>query len=417
MADITVYLDKRTMRADDSYPVKIIVYHEGDNRKYGLKKRTSLTEQEWEKVNSKNLKNENLIKIKKYIESEKRRAEDIIKLIDDSFSFDLFRSLFCPSKHISNNQQEEINTLWEIWETHIKNLKKENRIGLSENYRDSLKSFKRHSPEITINEITPKYLERYEKWMIENNRSTTTISMYVRNLCAILNMAIRDNLFSKEAYPFGKKSDGKYEIPYGRNKKKAINVDFLKILKSAQCVTEEQEFAKDIWFFSLYCNGMNMVDIFNLKYKDIQDDFFYFFRKKTSLTRKNQKAIEIYISKEVHDIIAKWGNSDKSPENYVFNVFSDLMTPEEQFRVKKNKIRSINSYMKNLCKKNDLNIKISTYFARHSFATLLKNSGTSIEEIAEGLGHGDVRVTRDYLDSFPKEHKKETAKKLSTLLS
>lgn len=76
--------------------------------------------------------------------------------------------------------------------------------------------------------------------------------------------------------------------------------------------------------------------------------------------------------------------------------------------------------MKRLCKNNGLtglDKDISTYFARHSWATLLKNSGTTTEEISEGLGHSNLRTTKDYLDSFPQEHKKETTKKLLSLIS
>ena len=124
------------------------------------------------------------------------------------------------------------------------------------------------------------------------------------------------------------------------------------------------------------------------------------------------------LQQNIAKIIKIWGNSDKSGDNYIFIKYSNYLCPLMKNNLKKlNTIRSINGYMKWLGKKLEVNTKITTYFAQHSWATLLKNSGTTTEKISEGLGHSNLRTTKDYLDSFPQEHKKETAKKLSTLLS
>jgi len=69
-----------------------------------------------------------------------------------------------------------------------------------------------------------------------------------------------------------------------------------------------------------------------------------------------------------------------------------------------------------LGKRLEINDHLTTYVARHSYATLLKFIGTSIEEISESLGHTNISTTKSYLDSFPKEHKKATSKKLSALI-
>jgi site-specific recombinase XerD len=55
---------------------------------------------------------------------------------------------------------------------------------------------------------------------------------------------------------------------------------------------------------------------------------------------------------------------------------------------------------------------VTTYSARHSFSTVLKRSGASVEFISEALGHTDVRTTESYLDSFENELKKEFSNSL-----
>jgi site-specific recombinase XerD len=69
----------------------------------------------------------------------------------------------------------------------------------------------------------------------------------------------------------------------------------------------------------------------------------------------------------------------------------------------------INKYVKQIAKEVEINKGVTTYYARHSFATVLKRSGAKIEMISELLGHSSVHVTESYLDSFEKEHiQKET---------
>jgi site-specific recombinase XerD len=69
----------------------------------------------------------------------------------------------------------------------------------------------------------------------------------------------------------------------------------------------------------------------------------------------------------------------------------------------------INKYVKQIAKEVEINKDVTTYYARHSFAAVLKRSGAKIEMISELLGHSSVNVTESYLDSFEKEHiQKET---------
>ena len=48
-------------------------------------------------------------------------------------------------------------------------------------------------------------------------------------------------------------------------------------------------------------------------------------------------------------------------------------------------------------------MNLTTYVARHSFATILKRSGVDIGLISELMGHADITTTKIYLDSFDEE--------------
>ena len=62
--------------------------------------------------------------------------------------------------------------------------------------------------------------------------------------------------------------------------------------------------------------------------------------------------------------------------------------------------RYVNKYLKKIGEYLDISLKLTSYVARHSFATILKNSGVNISLISEMLGHTDLKTTQIYLDSF-----------------
>ena len=122
--------------------------------------------------------------------------------------------------------------------------------------------------------------------------------------------------------------------------------------------------------------------------------------------------ITIPITEDIRRIIKKRGNLDNSPENFVFPVLTKGLTPfQERYKVAW-RVTKTNSHMKKIGEKLKIEKHITTYTARHSFATILKRSGVSTEFISESLGHKDLKITETYLDSFENEQKIEVAKHL-----
>ena len=78
----------------------------------------------------------------------------------------------------------------------------------------------------------------------------------------------------------------------------------------------------------------------------------------------------------------------------------------------KNFIKFVNQHIKKLCLANDITTEVSTYWARHTFATLAVRNGASLEFIQESLGHGDLKTTQGYFAGFDNEAKKEFAGKI-----
>lgn len=293
----------------------------------------------------------------------------------------------------------------------VRSLLTEGRAGTAESYQCSRSSLKAFSPNATFADITPDFLRKYEKWMLGNEKSVTTIGIYLRNLRALINSAISDGMLLKELYPFGKK---KYEIPTSNNIKKALNLkDISNIYHYKPLPGSTAEKVKDFWVFLYLCNGINVKDFCLLKYKDLHDDVIEFQRAKTARTKRKMEPIRVTILDEMKHIINKWGNQPREKNNYVFPVLTNGLTPEHEREIIKLMTKLINKHMRYITQTLKINSTVTTYVARHSYATVMKRSGASTEFIGEALGHSNVRTTQAYLSSFEDKHKKEMAKALT----
>jgi integrase/recombinase XerD len=242
--------------------------------------------------------------------------------------------------------------------------------------------------------------------------SIIPVGIYLRPLRAIINQAVSEGLISKENhYAFGK---GKYQIPSARNIKKALTLEELgKIYHYTAVYNSWQEKARDFFLFSYLGSGINVKDIALLKFQNIDGDNIRFIRAKTQdTTRTGSKILSIHISADIRRIIDRWKNQQEAPENYLFPILQIDFTPSTIRKVIQQFTKMMNKYLNVISSEVGLNKHITTYFARHSFATVSKRNGTSIAMISESLGHSSQKTTTSYLDSFEDDAKKDMQEKL-----
>jgi integrase len=145
---------------------------------------------------------------------------------------------------------------------------------------------------------------------------------------------------------------------------------------------------------------MNVKDILSLKFKNIDGDNILYDRAKTSKTVQNPKPIIINLLPQTIEILNRWGNKKTNKNDYVFPIYRDDLTDEQKQQTKHQFIKTINKYMKLIGEEIGYDKPLTTYAARHSFATILKRSGAPTELISESLGHKSLKTTEAYLDSF-----------------
>ena len=156
------------------------------------------------------------------------------------------------------------------------------------------------------------------------------------------------------------------------------------------------EFARDIFLFSYFSAGINFKDIATLRYNDMEEDRIFYRRHKTG------KAMTCRLHPQAKEIIAKYTRSEVIQEDYIFPILDrQIHRTEQQIHNRVHKVLvHINRELKEWSKQLGLAMNLTTYVARHTFATVLKRSGVSVALISESLGHSDLSTTQIYLDSF-----------------
>jgi integrase len=160
---------------------------------------------------------------------------------------------------------------------------------------------------------------------------------------------------------------------------------------------------------------MNFADIIELKPENISGDYLHFIRAKTKRTKKKDlRPIRVGLNPKALQIIKRQQNLD--PANpYLFPVLEEGLSPVTIKHRCQRFIKWVNKHMDIIRIELEIEQKIGTYVARHSFSTVLKRKGVSTEFIKESLGHSSLVTTESYLDSFTDDVKLQYANLLTDL--
>ena len=380
------------------FPVCLVVYFNGAKRRY--RTNVDLTEDQWIKIKSPKLRDEKLKEKRADIQSFIRKAEAAGKKLHE-FTFEAFEEEYFKKKQISTIDisfkdctkgfMEEKANEWSIKTTLM--------------YETILASVGEFQSNLRMKGITPDFLRQYENHLSSEKKSISTKGIYLRQIRAVCNYAIRKKYITREKYPFTN-----YSVPAAQKNKRALSNDDLKSLIEFKTEVPEEQKAIDFWTFSYLGNGMNFKDIAMLRYSDIKGENIKFYRSKTRSTNKGeQKEISIFLLPRMLEIIQRWGSVNKTGKEYIFPILHDGMGAREENAAIAQFVKTTNKYLKHVTDSLEWSNKVTTYFARHSYATRLKRAGVPIAYISDSLGHVNIATTENYLSSFTDETVKSNA--------
>ena len=392
MATFHLELDKRVKLKNDRYNLCVRL---GMGNDIMYLKIVTITKDQYQQVFEKKVTDPKSVKFRKECNEFLSRCEDAFNDLKP-FNKKEYRKLV----YGKTDEKEESNDSLLLKDLITRYLESNPRSKLKTKsmYHTALNSFADYKEGISMTDITPDFLMDFEKSKRENGYSTATISTYMRHLRSIINhfMYVDKRLPGDFKYPFGK---GGYTIKNFRKSKPVMSNDEIqKVVDFNYFQNKEQEYARDIWLLLYRANGMNHADLLRLRWTDIKGEYIVFNRLKTENTRKNNvRDIVVPIYPKLRELIDKVGVKS-SP--FILGVLQEGYD-EKTFRNKKDwQQPKINKSLKYISEKLSLSVDLRLKTSRDSYATTLKRSGKSKDEIGEMMGHSNSQVTEFYLASL-----------------
>lgn len=387
MYSTAIILETRTPRKDKTNPVKLRVIINRVARYYGLG--VYLTETDFETAFTANPP----ANLKKIAIKLKAKEESAIKLLEkmEPPSFELFKQQF-TKRPISGTGNVKT-----YYQNYISEMKGKKRLGSASNYHYSLKALSDFTDieRLNFKDITPDFLNRFSQHLTDNEKSVSTVGVFMRPLRCIYNKAQNDKIISPDVYPFGLEAEKKYQIPSSEKHKRPLErweIERLGMYDGSPA----RNYYRDMFLISYFLCGINFADLLTMKWDQLNGDTITFLRSKTKTTAKKRNEIELFVNDQALEMIHKHGK----PGKYIFPVLSESDTPETIHLKIKNFIRLCNQSLKKIAKEIGINNKISTVWARHSAATHSLDAGATIGAISQALGHTDLKTTSTYISSL-----------------
>lgn len=268
------------------------------------------------------------------------------------------------------------------------------------------------SESVPIHEAyTAEVLKAYQSWLMERECAPNTISTYMRSLKAVYNRWTPPGTVDHNPTLF-KDVNTRVESPT----KRALTPQQMNELESTDLsrLTEEQQRTLAYFLLMFMLRGMPFIDLAHLRKTDMQGRTIVYTRHKTD------KPIIVDIPTEAMRLIRKF--KDRTDSVYLFPILEDKRNADKETDSSKAKggnqkrkesrkqyghyqaaLRNFNRSLEALMKGLLPGVKVSSYTARHTWATLAYHIGVPVEKISQSMGHSSILVTMAYLKPFDHE--------------
>lgn len=388
MVTIKVFLDKRKIKKDNTYPICLRIYHNGTSTTRSAK--IDLLESQWDDVKKSVKKiHPSSIALNRLLTKQVADLQSNLLIADD----DKVKEYLTPVK-VTGKPVEIKKTVYEFTNDLIAELRLDNKIGNAWVYESAVNALKKFHPDEKLywEKIDFQFLDKYNKHLLRSGAKHNTAFFYLRTLRAFFNKAIKHKLVDRNLYPFHD-----ITLKAERTKKRAIDKILISDIIQLDLPEGSSIWHVRNWFMlSFYLMGISFVDLALLKSEDIKKGRIYYKRQKTG------KQYDIKLVPQALAIIDQY---IKQPYGFILPIVNRrIKNDEEGLRLIKDRTRLANKYLKRMGMLIETDETITTYTSRHSWATICKKLGFSIEIIAECLGHEyGNKTTAVYLDSFDQD--------------
>ena len=261
-------------------------------------------------------------------------------------------------------------------------------VGTKNNYTNAVNRFIefRNQKDLTFSQMTADMMEMYQAWLWNRGVGQNTVSFYLRTLRTLHHKAVEaGQATSNDIFAH-------VQTANVRTAKRAISIkDIRNIEKLELQIGSSIDKARDLFLLSFYLRGMAFVDMAFLKKSDLKCGWVSYNRRKT------HQNLNIEWIKPMQAIIDKYAEQTKDSP-YMLPILTGKETsPYTQYR----KVEYNTNYnLKKIGKMIGLKIPLTTYVARHTWASIALHMNIPIATISEGMGHNSYKTTQIYLESI-----------------
>lgn len=288
----------------------------------------------------------------------------------------------------------------------MKDVKDEGQIS-KRNHLSTLKSsllkFSKNN-RLTFPDINTAFVKRFAAYLAKEGKKGNSSASYLATLSGVFNTAVEDELVGKDKSPFksatNKDGFNPRTMKTETTKRALSKLDFQKIINLETLPLTPLHDAKMFFLLSFYTRGANFTDMALWTKKNIQDNKLVYGRSK--IKEKRQAIIEII--PQIREILDYFATHPKTKDGYLLPILSKKYKTDKEIKPRINKVLShINKSLKEVATICSLQLPLSSYVARHTWATLMYKSGEPVAMISEALMHATITQTYTYLKSFENE--------------
>ncbi|QGY44855.1 tyrosine-type recombinase/integrase [Maribellus comscasis] len=392
-SNVKIILDTRRQKSDQTYPLILRFIH---NRKsVSMPLGYSMQETDWDTDKCIVLKSykgvSNISRLNNWIQKQRVNAMDIINKLQDTGEIDRMSITEIKSRIVHNRSSV---TFFDFTDEIIEELTSAKRLGYAQSVRSVLTLVKKYrkDKDFPFEEMTHKFLVSFENYCRGKGNTTNSIAVYMKTIKMVYNRAIKAGIVQRDMYPFVN-----YTIRLTKTRKRAVQGDVIRKIEALELPMGSRLWhSKNYFLFSFYTMGINFADMAQLKGKNIVDGRIEYTRQKT----KKEYSIKITAPMQrILDLYAQGKNED----DYIFPIITRIGDPVLEFKDVAEKRRINNKKLKEIGEMLGMTTPLTSYVARHSWATIAKRKGVPVAIISEGMGHEDVKTTEIYLDSFEQD--------------
>lgn len=380
MATVKLILDTRSQKKDLTYPVKLSVFHRSTTF-LGLD--ISVNKEQWS--GNSIVEHPKAKFLNGILKLRLSQAETMILNLTTSGKLRKLSQKELIYFIETNDTEPEPKKAYGLEDHFCKYIANCKATRTAEIYQETLDKIKKYSPGTQFEEVNLIWLRGFDQYLSETC-GTNTRSIHMRNIRAVFNDAINEDLVSLNLYPFRK-----FKIKSERTIKYSLTIAQIKQLKDYK-VEKHQERYRDLFMLIFYLIGINLVDLLHLKHSDLRNGRIEYIRAKTG------RPYSIEVLPEALKILRKYKGKD-----YLLNVMDDYRNYKDFAARMNENIKEIGLQTRKgrggKITRVPLFPNLIIYTARRSWATIASSLDIQKDTIAAALGHQTgSRVTDLYID-------------------